>query len=126
MGVAVGTLIPIALSTTFVLYPAACRLVDLPITTAATRAILPAVWPAAPAACVLWLTRDLLPASVLWIALQSLLGLGIYLSVFIAFAVGRTDRELYLNRMRQLLTHRRDVTPGVERAPVPGALAGGQ
>ena len=46
VGVAVGTLIPIAFTAFFILYPASCRRVGLPVTEALTQAVLPAVWPA--------------------------------------------------------------------------------
>ena len=46
IGVALGTLIPVACSTFFVVYPAACRRVELPLRTLAGTAIWPALWPA--------------------------------------------------------------------------------
>ena len=125
VGVALGTLIPIVAATLFILYPAACRRVELPIRHAAQRAIVPALWPAVPAALVMWLTRDVFGASRLAVAAEASLGVLVYMSIFIAFAVGRADRTLYLNRIRSLV-RRRDISLGPERATAPGALAGGR
>ena len=46
VGVAVGTLIPVAFSSIFILFPMACRRVALPVGRAFRRAVWPSVWPA--------------------------------------------------------------------------------
>ena len=63
VGVAIGTLIPIAFSSIFVLFPGACRRVDVPVATAASAsAVWPAAWPAFVAGLLLAVTRDSHPA----------------------------------------------------------------
>src|SRR5262249_59072300 len=47
LGVALGTLIPVAASSLFMLYPAACRRVHMPVSVPLARAVWPALWPAA-------------------------------------------------------------------------------
>ena len=46
-GVAVATFVPVGFAATFVLFPAACRLVELPVAVAIRQAVRPAMWPAA-------------------------------------------------------------------------------
>ena len=46
IGVALGTLIPLAAVSIFVLFPAACRRVELGLPEALKTAIFPALWPA--------------------------------------------------------------------------------
>jgi O-antigen/teichoic acid export membrane protein len=45
LGVALGTLIPVATSGLFILYPAACRRVHVPLSRPLVQAIWPAMWP---------------------------------------------------------------------------------
>src|SRR5206468_12848196 len=45
-GVAIGTLVPVCLASTLVLFPAGCRRVELPIERALSEAVWPAAWPA--------------------------------------------------------------------------------
>lgn len=124
VGVAYGTLLPIAAATLFILYPAACRRVQLPVHLALRQAVLPALWPAVPAGFVMWLMRDPLGVSRVAVGFGALLGVVVYMSIFIAFAVGRDDRALYVKRIRSLFG-RRAASVGAERA-MPGALAGGR
>lgn len=107
VGVAYGTLLPIAAATIFVLFPAACRRVELPMTTAVRRAVFPALWPALPAGALLWFVRDTLPVSLLSVALQSAAAFALYLLVLVGVAVGRDDRQLYVSRLRELFRQRR-------------------
>lgn len=126
VGVAVGTLIPIGVSTLLILYPAACRRVELPLLAALRHAVWPAVWPAVPTAALLWFVRDPLPSTLLSVALASALGLAVYMLLFIGVAVGRTDRALYLARLRHLVQRRDDAGHAPERRAVSNALAGGR
>jgi O-antigen/teichoic acid export membrane protein len=108
IGVAWGTLIPVSVSATFLLFPAACRRVGVPVGVAIRQAVWPAVWPAAVAALALTLTRDRLPANLLAVAVQASAGAGLYLALF-GLAVGRRDRARYVRKVRQLLPSRHRV-----------------
>ncbi|HVL68570.1 MAG TPA: oligosaccharide flippase family protein [Vicinamibacterales bacterium] len=125
LGVAYGTLIPLAISTIAVLYPAACRRVGLPVAIAVRRAVLPALWPALPAAAVLFALRGYVPATLPGLFLEVGLASAVYLALFIGVAVGPTDRALYLAKARELLIRRRR-EPVPPEGAAPRALAGGR
>lgn len=95
-GVALGTLIPVACSTLFFVYPAACRRVAIPLRTFFAQAIWPALWPAlALGAAYYMLLPDDLPRRLSVIALESIVGGLFYLALFSVMAIGRRDREMY-------------------------------
>jgi O-antigen/teichoic acid export membrane protein len=124
VGVAWGTLLPLAAATAFVLYPAACRRVDLPLREAVRFGVWPALWPALPGALLLLAIRGLLPPTLAALLLATLLPGMLYLTLFIGIAVGTTDRARYLGMARELLVRRGAATrPGHS---VPGAVAGGR
>lgn len=125
IGVAYGTLIPIAFTASFILFPAACRRVGLPIGQAALHAIVPAVWPAIVSAGLLWVARPHLPGKLLGIVLGSAAAGLIYLVLFIGVAIGRADRAFYWEKVRQL-QERRPKPTGTPPAPVAGAVVRGQ
>ena len=103
IGVAYGTLIPIAFSATFILFPAACRRVGLPVAQAFRNAILPALWPAVAAAGFLWLVRPHVPEGLVGVALASFASGLLYLVLFIGVAITRDDRAFYWSKARQLM-----------------------
>jgi O-antigen/teichoic acid export membrane protein len=103
-GVALGTLIPVACSTLFFVYPAACRRVGIPFRTFLAQAIWPALWPALTlgAAYYMLLPADL-PRSLSVIAVESMVGGLVYLALFVVMAIGRRDREMYTTVAAHLL-----------------------
>ena len=103
-GVALGTLIPLALSTWFIVYPAACRRVGMPLRRLVTHSILPALWPAIVMACLYALVPATSPRPLRIVALQSMIGVVVYMALFVGIAVGRRDRTMYISMARQLLT----------------------
>ena len=107
VGVAVGTLIPIAFTAFFVLYPASCRRVGLPVTDALTQAVLPAVWPAFVVGMALAGTRLISSGTLLAVVLQAAGGGLLYLGLFYAVAIGRHDRALYSSKAMELIGRRR-------------------
>lgn len=125
IGVAYGTLFPIACAAVFILFPAACRRVGLPVGQAALHAVLPALWPAVVAGAFLFLVRSHVPANLVGVLLESAAAGVIYLALFIGVAIGRTDRRFYQQKVRQIF-ERRPASPGKPPAPVPGAVLGGQ
>lgn len=110
VGVAWGTLIPIAASAFLILYPAACRRVGIPFGKALAESILPAVWPAVVAGAMLALTRSHASGTLLAVALQAAAAGALYLGLFYTVAISRQDRAFYLATATQL-TRRRRLAP---------------
>jgi O-antigen/teichoic acid export membrane protein len=103
VGVAIGTLIPITFSAVFIIFPAACRRVQLPVAQALRHAIWPAAWPGAVVGVALFMvhraTQATLPLAVLEAAAAALLYVGLFI-----IAVGRRDRAIYTARIWELAT----------------------
>jgi O-antigen/teichoic acid export membrane protein len=112
-GVALGTLVPITVSTAFVLFPAACRRVELPIIRPVARAMWPAIWPALVMIALLKLGEPLRPDGLRGIALHFAAGGLVYTALFLSFALDREERRLYWTKLRSLIVRQR-------RAPVAG------
>jgi O-antigen/teichoic acid export membrane protein len=127
VGVAFGTLAPIAVATTTILWPAACRRVELPLAAAVRRAVLPALWPVLPAAALLLGVREFVPPTISGVLLEAAVAVLVYVSLFIGVAVGRTDRALYVSKMRELIRRepRESGTPSVAQR-VSRVVAGGR
>lgn len=106
-GVAWGTLIPIAAASFFILYPAACRRVGLPLSRAVAQSVLPAVWPAFAVAGVLAITRHISSGTLLAVALQAALGGVVYVALFFTVAIGKRDRAEYVAKVTQVTRRRR-------------------
>ena len=113
-GVALGTLIPLAASTLVIVLPAVCRRVGLPVWALVSRAMLPALWPAAMLAFVYAAVPASFTRSLWTIALVSAAGGCFYLALFVAIAVGPDDRVLYRGVIASLLAR---VFAGVRRRP---------
>ena len=106
-GVAWGTLIPIAFSASFILYPAACRRVGVPLSRAVAQAIFPAVWPAVIMAGLLAMTRHISSGTFLAVVAQAAAGGVLYLALFFMLAIGKRDRADYVAKLGQLTRRRR-------------------
>ena len=106
-GVAWGTLIPIAVSAMFILYPAACRRVGVPLTRAFAQSVFPALWPALHRrpGCSLF-TRHISSGTLLAVVSQAALGGVVYLALFFTVAIGKRDRADYIAKVAQ-----RDAAP---------------
>lgn len=126
VGVAYGTLIPIAVATIAILWPLACARVELPLFLAVRRAVLPAMWPVLPTAAVLALLREFVPATISGVLFEAGVAVLIYVGLFIGVAVGKADRALYIAKVRELL-RREPKEPGAPNvAGVPRVVAGGR
>jgi O-antigen/teichoic acid export membrane protein len=110
VGVAWGTLIPIALSAMFVLYPAACRRVGIPVGRAVSEAVLPAVWPAVVVGALLAFSRGISSGTLLAVAFQAAAAGVLYLVLFFGVAISRLDRAYYVAKATQL-TRKRGLAP---------------
>jgi O-antigen/teichoic acid export membrane protein len=110
VGVAVGTLVPVAFSSVFVLFPAACARVKVPVFKGARQAVWPAAWPALVVGAALFVTRDYTPGGLKFVAAEAL-GAGLlYLALFVA-AVGRRDRQQYSAKIWELTGRKRNLAP---------------
>jgi O-antigen/teichoic acid export membrane protein len=105
-GVAIGTLIPICLASMFVLFPAGCRRVELPVWRALTDAVWPALWPAAIMTAFVLATRDLVPATLIAVGAEMAVAWAIYGGVFVFFGISSEQRQLYVEKATELVRRR--------------------
>jgi O-antigen/teichoic acid export membrane protein len=110
IGVALGTLIPIALVSWFVIFPAACQRVAVAPGSAFRRAMWPALWPALVAAICLELTRGISSGTLLAVMAQAALADLLYLVLFLV-AIGRHDREQYAGKLMDVISRRGRLVP---------------
>ena len=103
IGVAIGTLIPMIVISMTVVFPAACRRVKLPVGTVVRRSVWPATWPAVVMGGFVVLTRGRIQGSWSLLILQSLVAAGIYVALFLMFAINRKERDWYFNKLREIL-----------------------
>jgi O-antigen/teichoic acid export membrane protein len=116
VGVALGTLIPVCGAALFIMFPAACRRVELPLRRAFAVAIWPAAWPALVMTGYVVVTRPLLGVSMLAVAAQLLAAVTVYAITFLSFAISATERQLYLSKAFQLIGSWRTVATVPEGA----------
>jgi O-antigen/teichoic acid export membrane protein len=109
VGQALGTLLPVAFTSIFVLWPAACRRVDLTVADAFRTAVWPTLWPIAVMAGVVVPLRDALPARLWSVAITAVAGALCYGGTFLAFAVKRDERQAYMAKAFELARARRRV-----------------
>ena len=107
VGQAYGTLIPVALASVIILWPAACRRVGISKAEAFRRAVWPTLWPVAFMALVVIPLRNAVPAQLVSVALTGAIGAVCYAVVFLAFAVNRDERKVYLAKATEILRSRR-------------------
>jgi O-antigen/teichoic acid export membrane protein len=107
IGVAWATLVPIAFSSAFILYPAACRRVGVPLRRAVSESIIPAVWPAFVVGALLGLSRDISTGTLLAVAFQTAVGGALYLALFFTVAISKDDRAYYIAKATALTRKRR-------------------
>jgi len=116
-GVAIGTLVPVGLTSTLVLFPAACRRVQLSIGRAIAEAVWPALWPVCALAAFVAATRDLVPLNVFAVAIEIALAAGVYALVFIFFGITAAQRRLYVSKAIELLRRRAPGGPSAAAVP---------
>jgi O-antigen/teichoic acid export membrane protein len=109
VGQAMGTLVPVAVTSIFILWPAACRRVGVNAAGAFFAAVWPAVWPIAVMALVIMPLRDALPPGLLYVAFAAAMGAASYLATFLAFAVSRDERRSYIDKATELMRARRRI-----------------
>jgi O-antigen/teichoic acid export membrane protein len=102
VGVALGTLIPVASSAAFVLFPLACRRIGLPVAQALRRAMWPAFWPALGLCAALWAGNWFAPRSLHALALDLVVAAVVYEALFLA-GVSPQERQFYWTKLMQVL-----------------------
>jgi len=107
IGQAMGTLVPVALTSLLILWPAACRRVGIGTGAAFRYAVWPTIWPLAAMGIVLIPLRDALPARLFAVGLAGACGAATYTIAFLAFAVKREERQLYVAKLMELARARR-------------------
>ncbi len=101
-GVALGTLVPIAIASMFVLFPAGCRRVELTVPAALASAVWPALWPAAVMTGYVMLTAPLLPDSLIVIAAELVAAALVYATTFVFFGITAIERRFYISKLWEL------------------------
>jgi O-antigen/teichoic acid export membrane protein len=99
IGVAVGTLIPVCLTLTLVVFPAGCRRAGLTVAQGFGRAVWPALWPAGVMTVYVVLTKPLVPSSLLAIAAEYAAAALVYAATFVLFGLSATERHFYVGRV---------------------------
>jgi O-antigen/teichoic acid export membrane protein len=102
IGVAIGTLIPMVIISMFVVFPAACKRVELPIFTVVRKSVWPATWPAIVMGGFVLLTQGGIQGSWARLALQSFVAALIYGGLFLLFAISRNERDWYFNKVKEV------------------------
>jgi O-antigen/teichoic acid export membrane protein len=102
VGVAVGTLIPVAFASIFVLFPAACRRVNVPVADALRFAAWPAMWPGAIVGLALYGIKLASPESLLAVIAEAAFACLLYIALFI-LAIGRRDRGEYFAKLMTIM-----------------------
>lgn len=106
-GVAIGTLIPVAVSAIFYLFPLACRRVELPVASALARGVWPALWPGVVMTAFILGTRHLLPAQLAAVAAECVAAGLVYALTFLFFSLNPVERRFYLEKLAQMIGYPR-------------------
>jgi len=109
VGQAMGTFVPVAFTSIFILWPAACRRVGVSVTHATVKAVWPTVWPLAVMVAVVVPLREVLPSRLIAVAFAGGVGSLVYFATFLAFAVKRDERRTYVAKAIELARVRRGV-----------------
>ena len=101
-GVAIGSIVPVALTAAFATFPRACRRVGVPLRYALREAVWPAAWPLVPVVAWLRLAARFGEPSGMVLAATLVIAGAIYVMCFY-LAIGRTERAHYLQKLRELM-----------------------
>ncbi|HEU4689774.1 MAG TPA: oligosaccharide flippase family protein, partial [Vicinamibacterales bacterium] len=102
-GVAIGTLIPSTIVNLAVLFPAACRRIELPLSQALRDALWPTLWPAVLPCVMLFYMRPWIGTSVWRIVLAAAMAGIVYAMVFLGLAIANEERRWYVDKLRSLI-----------------------
>ena len=119
IGVAIGTLIPMVVFSTFVVFPAACRRVELSKWSVVRESVWPSVWPALVMGGFILSTRAYTVGSWSLLILQASLAAVIYGALFLGFAISRNERDWYFNKVKEVFTRRSVPSTAANELSVP-------
>jgi O-antigen/teichoic acid export membrane protein len=111
VGVAIGTLVPVAASGIFVLFPASCSRVGVPVRRAFMEAVWPALWPAGTMAAYVLISRPMIPQSLIVILINMGVAVCIYAATFLALGIDAAERRFYLAKFFEATTRARVLLP---------------
>jgi O-antigen/teichoic acid export membrane protein len=100
IGVALGTFVPLSIISILLLFPRACRRVEISQIDAYRHGVWPSVWPILPIVAALWVIRSYLEPTLLNVAVQACVGGGAYMVVFLWLAIERHERDWYLRKIK--------------------------
>jgi O-antigen/teichoic acid export membrane protein len=115
-GVAVGTLVPVALASMLIVFPAGCRRVELSVSQGLVQAVWPAAWPAAVMTLFVLATRRFVPNVLVAVAIEYGIAVSIYAFTFVLFAIGRAERRFYIDKVAELARRRRRAAQTIPEA----------
>jgi len=102
VGVAIGTLVPVTVLAAFVIFPAGCRRVELPLTRVAIEALWPALWPAAVMTVFVEATLPLIGRSLPAVGAEMIAAAAVYGLTFLFFGVSARERRFYFSKLTAL------------------------
>ncbi|MBS1817936.1 MAG: oligosaccharide flippase family protein [Acidobacteria bacterium] len=103
LGVALGTLVPVVTASVLLLFPLACRRVELTLGRAVAEGVWPSVWPGLAMAAFLALVRGMVPAQLVALAATCIAGGLLYAAIFLLFSLTAVERRFYIDKVAQLL-----------------------
>jgi hypothetical protein len=89
------------------LFPAACRRAGISIAEAFASGVWPAIWPAVCMAAFLVFSRKYFAPGFISTAVQAVSAGLLYAILFLSLAIGRTERNWYLAKLRQVIGRER-------------------
>jgi O-antigen/teichoic acid export membrane protein len=102
IGVAWGTLLPVAVLAAAVIFPRTCRVLSLPRMRALRLIVWPALWPAVPVMAALVAARDLVPPRLVFVLPFVGIGALAYGAIFLRYGLDHEEREWMWSRLRSL------------------------
>ena len=103
LGVALGTLAPVCLSSIFILFPTGCRRVELPIRRVVAEALWPALWPAAVMTAFVLLTAPFVGDTLIAVGAEMATAAAVYAVTFLFFGISAAERRVYFGNVMDLL-----------------------
>lgn len=106
IGVALGTVIPVSIMATAVVFPAACRTLHLSTWSGYRQIVWPAVWPAAIVMLLVAETRFAVPVRILAVLAHVGVGALAYAGLFFAGGLDREERQWIVTKVTELWKRR--------------------
>jgi O-antigen/teichoic acid export membrane protein len=102
VGVAWGTVIPVAVLAAFCIFPRACRIVEMSVARGYREVVWPAVWPAAVVVAIMVATREAIPQTLLAVLADLACGALLYVAIFFLLALPRDEREWFTTALTEI------------------------